>query len=98
MTPTVPYRPLPSLVLPLPLLPSLLSRPIAHPPDPSGLIITDQQCPIRHHQQPRRPAPPVGVRADPAHDEILDAHGQAALYVHPHDLAAGRHRAIPRAV
>src|SRR6266571_3813436 len=73
---------------------------IGHPPDFVANVITYQQCPIRHHQQAYRPSPPLAVGTLPAHDEILHSDGAMASAVHldAHDLGAGRHTAIPRAV
>src|SRR5574341_354176 len=89
-TVAAPCRPLPPFSLPS----------IAHPPDLSTGVVTDQQGTIRQHQQPDRPAPACAVGTLPTHDEVIDAGraAAAAVHLHPHHFRSRRHGAIPRAV
>src|SRR2546425_11881863 len=47
-------------------------RSITHPPDPIPLVVSDQQCAVRRHDDPDRTPPARAVGKLPAGDEVLD--------------------------
>src|SRR5216117_1963630 len=85
--------------VPPPIRPSFLPR-IAHPPDFSAHVVTDQQGSVGKHQQADRPAPALAVWALPPDDEIFYAHRAVppAVHLDAHDLGPRRYGAIPGTV
>src|SRR5712691_220991 len=73
-------------------------RSIAHLPDPTSLVISDQQGAIRRHDDPDRTPPARAVGKLPAGDEVLDRGRPPVLHVYAHQLRARWHGTVPRAV
>src|SRR2546422_4242364 len=73
-------------------------RSITHPPDPIPLVVSDQQCAVRRHDDPDRTPPARAVGKLPAGDEVLDRGRPPVLHPDAHERRARWHGTVPGAV
>src|SRR2546425_9354006 len=73
-------------------------RSITHPPDPIPLVVSDQQCAVRRHDDPDRTPPARAVDKLPAGDEVLDRGRPPVLHPDAHERRARWHGTVPGAV
>src|SRR2546426_7201058 len=73
-------------------------RSIAHPPDPTSLVVSDQQGAVRRDDDPDRTPPARAVGKLPAGDEVLDRGRPPVQHADAHELRARWHGTVPGAV